>query len=112
MNTANYLVMILVAGFLALAGCGKSGDQAPPAPAGVIDLGALQQAFPSAGPEVQKSFDKIRFATRYRQFPLALVELDKLARMPGLTDAQKKAVNDLIEQVKQTMNAAAAKPAQ
>jgi hypothetical protein len=112
MNMTNYLLMILFAGVLALAGCSKSSDQAPPAPSGVIDLGALQQAFPSGGPEVQKSFDKIRFATRYRQFPLALAELDKLAQMPGLTDAQKKAVNDLIEQVKQTMSTAAAKPAQ
>ena len=61
--------MSLAAGVLALAGCGKSGDKAPPAAAGAIDLAALQQAFTSAGPEVQNSFDKIRFAIRYRQLP-------------------------------------------
>jgi hypothetical protein len=111
MRVSNYLLMSLTVGVLTLVGCGKAGDQAPPAAAGAIDLAALQQAFTSAGPEVQSSFDKIRFAVRYRQLPLALAELDKLARMPGLTDAQKKAVNDLTEQVKQTMNAGA-KPAQ
>jgi hypothetical protein len=111
MKMTNYLFMILAASVLALAGCGKSSEPQPSATAGAIDIGKLQQAFPTASPEVQNGFDKIRFAVRYRQLPLALAELDKIARMPGLTDAQKKAVNDLIEQVKQTMNAAAAKPA-
>jgi hypothetical protein len=112
MKLTNYVLMLLTAGVLVLGGCGKSGDQTPAAASGVMDLAALQQAFASAGPEVQGSFDKLRFATRYRQYPLALAELDKLARMPGLSDAQKKAVGDFTEQVKKTMSTAAAAPAQ
>jgi hypothetical protein len=113
MKLINYLLMVLMASVLALAGCGKSSEPQRPAVAGAIDIGKLQQAFPTVSPEVQNGFDKIRFAVRYRQFPLALAELDKLARMPGLTDVQKKAVNDFIEQVKQTINAAApARPTQ
>jgi hypothetical protein len=36
-------------------------------------------------------------------YPKAVEELDKLAAMPGLTDAQKKATADLLEQVKQVI---------
>ena len=104
MKITNYLIIILTAGVLALTGCGKSGDKSvPPPPAGVVDFSALQTAFPAPTPEISTSFSKLGFATRYRQFEPALVELDKLSRLPNLTEAQKKAVDEVIEQVKQAL---------
>jgi len=113
MRMTSYLLVLLTVGVLALAGCGKSGESKPAAPPpGVIDLGSLQQAFPAPAPEVSTSLNKLRFAARYRQFPTALVELDKLSRLPNLTEPQKKAVNNAIEQVKVAIKTAPALPAQ
>jgi len=40
---------------------------------------------------------------RYERFPQALVELNKLAQNPGLSEPQKKVVSALIEQTKQVI---------
>jgi hypothetical protein len=40
---------------------------------------------------------------RFGQFPQAMVQLDKLAHVPNLTEPQKKLVNDLLEQTKQVV---------
>ncbi len=105
MKAIHYLLIVLTVGVLALAGCGKSNKPAPPAARvpGVVDLAQLQMAFPAPTPEISTSFSKLGFATRYRQFEPALVELDKLSRLPNLTEAQKKAVDEVIEQVKQAL---------
>jgi hypothetical protein len=109
----NCLPILLLAGVFALAGCGKSSKPQPSADAAVMDMRQLQQAFPSPSNEVQSSLDKVRMAIRYRQVEVVLAELDKLANNASLTEPQKKAVNDKIEQVKQAISAAAAaKPAQ
>jgi hypothetical protein len=106
MRITSYLLIVLMAGVLALAGCGKYSKQATAArQPGVVDLGDLQQAFPNPTPEIKGSFDKLRFATRYGKFEEALVELDKLTGLPNLTEPQKKAVNEAIEQVKVAINA-------
>ncbi len=112
MKTINYPLVILMAGMLALAGCGKSGKAAAPVRTpGTVDFTDLQMAFVTPTPESAPSLDKIRFSARYRQYDVVLVELDKLAHLPNLTDAQKKAINDEIEQVKQAI-AFRAKPVQ
>src|ERR1035437_2412087 len=112
MRILNYPLLILMAGALALTGCGKSGKAvAPVRPPGTVDLSEVQLAFPTPTPEVASSLDKARFSARYRQYDVVLVELDKISHMPNLTDPQKKAVNDEIEQVKQAI-AFLAKPAQ
>jgi hypothetical protein len=102
MKTTHYLFIVLMAGTLALAGCGKSSKETAPPPRqpGVVDLGPLQNAFPDANPDVKASLDKLRFAARYGQLEAELVELDKLNGIANLTDPQKKAINDAIEQVK------------
>ena len=99
MKKTNYLILILTAGILAVAGCGKSGSSTPP-PVGMVDFGALQAAFPTPTPEVSTCLQKLRMTTRYRQYDAALVELDKLSQLPDLNEAQKKVVNNAIEQVK------------
>ncbi len=101
MRPIQYLLIVLMAGALALAGCGKSNKQTPvPRTPGVVVLSDLQQAFPNPSQDFTTSLDKLRFATRYGQFETALVELDKLSNLPNLTEDQKKAVNEVIEQVK------------
>jgi len=95
-----------MAGTLALVGCGKSSKEtAPKSQPGVVDLGVLQTAFPDATGDTKASLDKLRFSARYGQFEAELVELDKLSSTPNLTEPQKKAVNDVIEQVKAALQA-------
>ncbi len=53
---------VLLAGALALTGCGKSGNPQPSAAATLMDISKLQQSFPSPTPEVQTSLDKFRLA--------------------------------------------------
>ena len=72
----------------------------------------MQQQFPNPTPEVAACLDKIRFACRYRTFDTAQAELDKLAQLPNLTEPQKKAVDEVVEQVKAAIKAGAAAPAQ
>ena len=112
MKLIPYLLIVLTASVLALAGCGKSGPAKAPRQPGVVDLSDLQQAFPNPTPEVTACIDKVRFGARYGKFEEGLVELDKLVNMPDLTDAQKKAVNDVIEQVKTAINMRPAAPSQ
>jgi hypothetical protein len=105
MRTAGGLLLIATVGLLALAGCGKSESSKPAAvPPGAIDLGSLQRAFPAPTPEVLTSLDKIRRGARYRQFAPVLAELNKLAQLPDLTEPQKKALSNVIEQVKVAIN--------
>jgi hypothetical protein len=112
MKVTKYLLLILTVGVLALAGCSKS-DKGPPArQPGRVDISQLQQQFPSPAPEVAASIEKVRFACRYRTFDTAQAELDKLAQLPNLTEPQKKAVDDVVEQVKSAIKAGAAAPAQ
>jgi Skp family chaperone for outer membrane proteins len=110
MKTTNYMLMILLAGLFTVAGCGKSSKPQPSAPPGVIDLGKLQQAFPAPRAEVRASLAKLNFAKRYGDYQAALAELDKLAQLPDLTDAQKQAINDMIQAVKQKAETKAPTP--
>ena len=105
--------MILTVGVLALVGCGKSDkrDKAARVP-GRVDLSQMQAQFPNPAPEVSACLDKVRFACRYRTFDTAQVELDKLAQMPDLTEPQKKAVNEVVEQIKAAIAAGAGRPTQ
>jgi hypothetical protein len=104
--------MIVTVGVLALAGCGKSDKGPPPREPGRVDLSELQQQFPNPTPEVTACLDKARFACRYRTFDTAQAELDKLAQMPDLTDPQKKALDEVIEQIKAAINMGASRPTQ
>ncbi len=113
MRITPYLLIVMMVGVLALAGCGKSSkqDAAAQRQPGVVDLGPLQAAFPDASPDIKAILDKVRFNTRYGMHEASLAELDKLNGMPNLTDPQKKVVADAIEQVKAAAQAKAA-PAQ
>ena len=101
---------ILMAGALALAGCGKPTAEVSPQMEinGVkLDVPRLQQAFATEKPDLQSGVNKATMAIRYGQNAEALAELEKLAANASLTEPEKKAVNDVIGQVKQLMAKAA-----
>ncbi len=110
MKIITYLLVCLVAGVLALAGCSKSNQPAPGA--GSVDIKKLQDAFPSPDPMVQNSLDKLKFLINQGRFEPALNELATMSRIPSLTPEQKQAINDVTEQVKKAAAAAPAKPPQ
>jgi hypothetical protein len=116
MRTINLLSAFLTVAVLVSAGCSKS-DKTPQAPEmnGVtVDIPKLQQAFADSSPELKKLATEVGFNIRYGKYEDALMALDKLANDPSVTEAQKKVVNELIEQAKKLANAApaAAAPAQ
>ena len=93
----------LVSVLIGLAGCGKNAKAAPPvALNGVrIDLPKLQQSCDSSNFTVRDSLDKVRLSIRYADYRTALAELAKLANNPDFSEAQKKTVNEVSDQVKQ-----------
>jgi hypothetical protein len=114
MNTLKWFLALVVVAVLVGAGCSKS---APPQTADVngvaLDLPKLNEAFANASPELKSTATQVTIGVRYMKYEDALMALDKLANDPNVTEAQKKVVNTVIEQVKKLANAApAAAPAQ
>lgn len=114
MKKTNCIYGALAAGFLALAGCGQSQKAPPPTVInGVkVDLPKFNQAFVTVNPELQSSLGKVSMAIRYGQYPEAVAELEKLASNASLTEPQKKAATELLEQLKQVASQPPARPAQ
>lgn len=112
MKTNNWVSIILAVGLAALSGCGKSDkDTAQSIPA-TMDLAKFEQAFPAATADQQAQIAKVMAGVRYRLYPDALAGVQKLAADPGLSEAQKKAVKEMQEGIKQEMAKAAAPPVQ
>jgi len=112
MKTTKWILMFLLAGGLVgglgLSGCGKQQPPAP-APGGVtIDLPKLREAFATVGPDLQAALSEVNMGMRYSDFPRAFAALDKLSNAPGITDAQKKIVGEVTEQMKALATKAAA----
>ena len=74
-----------------------------------VDVRNLETALATAPPEVKQQVNDFHQDFNYGLYEKALVTLDKLATNPSLTDPQKKAVNDVIEQMKQVIAKAGAK---
>src|SRR6266581_9444570 len=109
MNAEQIMFGVLIAGLLAFTGCGKKEPQIPAAYEirGVkVDMPRLEQAFAGAGNDLQADVVQTASNIRYGQYVEALVSLDKLVNKPNLSDAQKKVVNEVIEEVKQLINKA------
>lgn len=115
MKMANWIIAVLVAGLFAVGGCNRT-----PKPPKTVQINGVDVAMPqlqealntNTTPEVQSSLNKVSYGMRYRDTPTVLAELDKLANNPALTDAQKKLVAEVTEQVKQAQSKAPAAPAQ
>jgi hypothetical protein len=110
MKMTNWMMMFLLAGALALVGCGKPKTEAPVQQGVTIDLPKLNEAFASATPELQSSVAEVARGVRYGEHVAALMALDKLSKAPGLTEPQKKIVSEVIEQVKQLASKAPTAP--
>ncbi len=75
-----------------------------------IELSKLDHEFQKAGPELQGAIAGIKMKCQRWQLTEMLADLDGLGKNPSLTEAQKKAVNDVMDQAKQALekkNAAA-----
>ena len=102
------LVVSLIGVCLAgLAGC-KKAEQSQPE--GTVQLYGVTVAIPkldtefqNAPPNVQAAVTQVKNAYRFGQYGKMIVELDKLANIPALTEPQKKLANDLIEQMRQVI---------
>lgn len=101
MKTANWIsIFLLLAGIVGVAGCGKQEAPPPVVQGTTIDLPKLRGAFETATPETQAALSEVSMGVRYGDFARALVALEKLVNAPGLTDAQKKVVAEVAEQVR------------
>jgi hypothetical protein len=113
MKMANWMIAVLAAGMFAAGGCNRT-----PAPPKVTNVNGVAVAMPelvqslntNTAPEIRQSITKMAYGLRYRDMPSVLAELDKLASSPALTDAQKKLVAEVTEQVKQAQSKAPANP--
>jgi hypothetical protein len=104
MNAPNSVSALLAVCLMAFAGCKKSDQSAAPNTEyyGVkVDWTKLDTEFFNSDQELQASASMAKRYIRYSQFPQALAELEKFSSNPKLTEAQKKTVNDLLEQTKQ-----------
>ena len=109
MKATHVFLLVLTSCLLGLAACNKTdpAKQSAQAYHGIqVDWTKFDAEFASAGPDVQGSINLLKRFFRYAQFPEALVELDKLSNNSGLTEPQKKLVNDLIEQTKKAIEKA------
>ncbi len=109
----NYWSALLAAVAIALVGCGKktTASQAPVQVNGTaIDLPKLRAAFEGAPKDKNDHLNQIAFGIRYGDYTKALMEADALANMPDLTDAQKKATTEVLEQLKTLAAKAPPKP--
>jgi hypothetical protein len=100
MKTLNWISGLLLAGvLLAFTGCGKadkSTEHGLPAA-----MARFDQAFASPTPEQKDIIFNVVQGLRYRRYPDTLAALDTLSSVAGLNDAQKKAVSDVTQEVKQ-----------
>jgi hypothetical protein len=115
MKKIHLLLGLVAATLLVSAGCSKA-DKTPKAPEfqGVqVDLPKLNAAFENASPEIKNTATQVGYNIRYTKYEDALMNLDKLVNDPNVNEAQKKVVNEVIEQVKKLAGATpATAPAQ
>jgi hypothetical protein len=107
MKLPMFVLGLIGAGLVCFAGCKKAEPQQPE---GTIQLFGVTVAipkldtdFPNPPPGVQTAIRQVKNAYRFGQYGKMIVELDKLANDPALTEPQKKLANDLIEQMKQVL---------
>ena len=114
MKKTTWILSILSAGLIALSGVGCKKESASRQPQTLQDgIAQLRTALATANPQVQSNlYNGVVYGVRYGKYMDTLVALDQIASDSSLNDAQKKAVNDMIEMVKKTMNSAPAAPAQ
>jgi hypothetical protein len=110
MKITKWIMICLLAVALTPFGCGKKDSQ-PTAVQGAnvaIDVPKLQSAFATASPELKAQSDEaIKYVQFGRSYSAGFAILEKLASAPGLTEEQKKVVDEVMAQVVQRMTPAA-----
>ena len=92
------------------AGCSKADKPAQGATVQPIDATRIGPAFSSAPAEVQSQVDAIKTNIADSNLAKALEGLEKLSKLPDLTEQQKKAVEDLTSQLQKKLAIPAARP--
>lgn len=101
MRFSHWIPGLLMISALAFAGCGKSDAPAPTvSTAHEIDASNFRPAFSSAKPEIKAIVDNVMMSLQGSSDKDALAGLNKLASLPDLSEAQKKVVADLSDQIK------------
>ncbi len=106
MKMTNWLVVMFMAGMLALVGCSK----APP-PQETVDVNGVKVAMPalqkalsaSTDKDIQNNLGTMVFGLRYRDYAGVQSSLAKLAANPSLSEEQKKLVAQVDDQLKQAL---------
>ena len=107
MKIVNWMMMFLLAGGLALTGCGKKPT---PLPVSGVDLPKLRETFATASADLQNAVSEVAMGVRYGEYPRAFTALDKIVKTPDLTEPQKKIVAEVTEQLKQLAGKAPSAP--
>jgi hypothetical protein len=111
MKTTQWMIMLLLSGALAMVGCGKPKQEVPTAQGVAVNIPKLREAFASASPECQSAVNEVAQGFRYGEYTTSMAALAKLDSAPGVTDAQKKIVAEVAEQIKQLAGKGAVPPA-
>jgi hypothetical protein len=90
---------------ITLAACSKGPSAPDPVDInGVkVDLPKMQAAFANSSQELIVASGPPLMAIRYGKYAESIPDLEKLAANPNLNDAQKKAVTDVLAQMKQVV---------
>jgi hypothetical protein len=115
MKMTKWIVAMLMAGVLAFAGCSKTAKVPETVDVNGVKVAmpALQQSLTaSTDKDIQGSIAQMAYGLRYRNYPAVQAELVKLAANPSLSEAPKKLVATVDEQMKQVVAAPAPEPAQ
>jgi hypothetical protein len=111
MKTSKLLAGILVSAAIVVSGCNRSNTPAP-VPQGKWDPIKLGLAFEDSPVEVKTVVNQAVLAVRNTEYEKAIGALDTLLSDGHVTAAQKTAISNAIQQIKEKANAAAAAPAQ
>lgn len=105
MKFSNLIPGLLLVGTLIFVGCGKSEKPAPVENSvQIIDATSFRPAFESASPQTKAIVNDAMMSIQGVAYQKALADLDKLASLPDVTEAQKKVVANLSDQVKKKMS--------
>ena len=90
--------LLLAVGFLAVAGiaCNKS-------------VSSIGNALQTASPEVKKGWDAAMAAMNTNGYAVAIMELQRIRQLPGVSATQGKAIDDASTKISDQMYAAANK---
>lgn len=102
---------LVLAGMLLLGGCKKSAEPVVATPSvQSINATTFRPAFESASPEIKAVVDQVMMGIQSSVYSQSLDGLANLAANPALTEAQKKAVSDLTDQLNKKIAAMSAPP--